>query len=127
MLITYVWLTVEFSQLNNGIANGRYFDLVLSDGSVIPCIVGDSKGYKDRHIYGNSVFQGVANPYIVHYTSNCPSVIEVITNQMLHVDGSVGTFLRNEILGENVTIDKIVMYDYNILEDGPCFSSQEVG
>lgn len=83
---------------------GQYVDIVLSNGTVIPCIIGDIKA--NIHTDVNNIFTTASNcctEFIVE-TSYLPK--EIKTN------GDI-SYISNEW---NSPVTQIVVYDYNVLE-----------
>ena len=84
---------------------GQYFDLVLANGTVIPCIMSDTKS--DKHTDSNNV-------YTVH--SNCCSEFIVDTNYLSQNVKNRGNI--SYVFEEwNSPVVSIIAYEKNILID----------
>lgn len=84
---------------------GQYFDLVLANGTVIPCIMSDTKS--DRHTDTNNV-------YTIH--SNCCSEFIVDTNYLSQNVKNRGNI--SYVFEEwNSPVVSVIAYEENILTD----------
>ena len=109
---------------------GFYFDIVMSDGSVIPGIVGDSKGVTNPAdsvlVQGSkytcpvsaATFSGINFQGI--YCHGDGSILELIRDGSATQEVSWAKYVCK---GSTLGISKIIMYDYDYLSKGACFSN----